>query len=90
MSGDAELATLRAEIDAIDRALVDLLAARREVVERIAAHKRAHGQAGRDPAREAAMRAAMSRYGAQRGVPEALVTAVLEVVLTDSRAVVGA
>lgn len=85
---DQELELLRREIDALDRALVDVLVARREVVERIGALKRARGLPAVDPLREARMRAAMVEQGASRGLPEPLVSAVLEAVLADSRAVV--
>ena len=85
---DQELELLRREIDALDRALVDVLVARREVVERIGAPKRARGLPAVDPLREARMRAAMVEQGASRGLPEPLVSAVLEAVLADSRAVV--
>ena len=85
---DQELELLRRGIDALDRALVDVLVARREVVERIGALKRARGLPAVDPLREARMRAAMVEQGASRGLPEPLVSAVLEAVLADSRAVV--
>jgi chorismate mutase len=86
---DQELELLRREIDALDRALVDVLVARREVVERIGALKRARGLPAVDPLREARMRAAMVEQGASRGLPEPLVAAVLEAVLADSRALVS-
>lgn len=86
---DPELELLRREIDALDRALVDVLVARREVVDRIGALKRARSLPPVDPLREARMRAAMVEHGASRGLPEELVAAVLEAVLADSRALVA-
>ncbi len=89
MSTDPTLAALRAEIDALDRTLIDVVAARREAVERIAAHKRSAGLPPIDPSRESAMLAAMTAYAARRDVPEALVHAILSAVLTDSRRTVA-
>jgi chorismate mutase len=88
MQADPELTALRAEIDALDRALVDLLAQRRAVVRRIAQHKHQHHLPALDAAREAELLAATAAYARERGVPEPLVREVLAVVLLDSRPVV--
>ncbi|MFO0727860.1 MAG: chorismate mutase [Myxococcota bacterium] len=87
--GEEDLQTLRREVDALDRALVGLLADRRAAVTRIAVLKRGLGMPGRDPVRERAILEGMMEAGADRGVPRALVARVLEAVLEDSRDIVG-
>lgn len=89
MAPDPTLAALRAEIDALDRTLIDVLAARRDAVARIAAHKQGAGLPPLDPARESAMLSAMTAYAARRDVPEALVREILAAILTDSRRAVA-
>lgn len=84
------LAALRARIDETDRALVALLAARRAIVEEMRALKASHDLPRVDPAREAQMRALLVTEAARLGVPEALVLAVLDAILADSRALVAA
>lgn len=84
------LAALRARIDETDRAIVALLAARRAIVEEMRALKASHDLPRIDPLREAEMRAALVAEGSRLGVPEALVLAVLDAILADSRALVAA
>jgi chorismate mutase len=84
------LAALRARIDETDRALVALLAARRAIVEEMRTLKATHDLPRIDPAREAQMRAALVTESARLGVPEALVLAVLDAILADSRTLVAA
>jgi chorismate mutase len=55
MSIDAELAALRAEVDAVNRDLVDVLQRRARLVIQIARRKRALGVPLLDPAREREM-----------------------------------
>lgn len=86
----AQLLALRHEIDALDHALVTLLAQRRTVVAQVARLKASHGLPPLDPAREAAMRADLHRQGAAQGVPAPLLDAVLNAVLEDSHVLVAA
>lgn len=88
MSADPELAALRAEIDALDRTLVEVLAARREAVQRIAAHKKARGLPALDAAREASLIDAATARARERGVPVRLVREVLAAVFADSHDIV--
>ncbi|MBX7192348.1 MAG: chorismate mutase [Sandaracinaceae bacterium] len=83
------LAALRARIDETDRAIVALLARRRAIVEEMRVLKATHALPRIDAAREAEMRAALVTEAARLGVPEALVLAVLEAILADSRALVA-
>jgi chorismate mutase/prephenate dehydrogenase len=85
-----QLAALRARIDDTDRAIVALLATRRAIVEEMRTLKATHTLPRIDPAREAAMRAALVTEAARLGVPEALVLAVLDAILADSRTLVSA
>ena len=55
-----QLDTLRTQIDEIDTALIDLFAARMDVVTEIAAYKRGAGLPVFDPAREAEKLEALS------------------------------
>ncbi|GAB4196712.1 MAG: hypothetical protein OHK0013_04200 [Sandaracinaceae bacterium] len=83
------LAALRSEIDRVDEALVALLADRRAVVQRMRALKEAHGLPRLDAAREARMRASLEAAARARDVPIALLHAVLDAILADSRALVS-
>lgn len=82
------LSALRAEIDALDLAWLDVLARRREVVARMRALKRGHALPRLDPERERAVRERLRAEGRARGVPEHLVGRVLDAILEDSRALV--
>lgn len=84
------LHSLRHEIASIDADLVRLLAARREVSERLRALKAREGTPRLDPTREEAVRAAWRSAASAEAVPESLALAVLELVLADSRAIVSA
>jgi len=84
-----ELQSLRTEIDRLDRELVELLARRRDVVKRVADVKRRWALPVTDPAREQSMRRQLLEHAADRGVPAALITNVLDAVLLDSRALVA-
>jgi chorismate mutase/prephenate dehydrogenase len=87
--GLAQLAALRAEIDALDRSLVALLGRRRAVVARMRALKAEHALPRVDPERERSLRAALLEEGRAHELPDALVHAVLDVVLEDSRQLVS-
>jgi chorismate mutase len=88
MNTPPELDALRALIDQLDLELLDVLGERRDVVKRVSNVKRQHGLPPLDPGREATMRAALVAAGRERGVPEALVTQVLDAVLADSHQLV--
>jgi len=76
--------SLRAELDRIDLAILDRLAERRGVVERVLAEKDAAGRALRDPAREESLLRALVEKGRARGLDPALVEALYEHVISDS------
>lgn len=85
-----ELAAQRVAIDRIDRAIVRLLGERRAVVAKLRALKTEHDLPRHDPAREASLRLALHAEARVHDVPSALVDAVLDAILDDSRALVGA
>lgn len=69
----ADLADLRRLIDGIDDRLLDLLAERIAVAERVADHKRESGVAVRLPDRIEAVKARCAERGAARGLDPAYV-----------------
>lgn len=78
------LSTLRSEIDAIDARLIQLLGARRRVVERISASKaQSPGQGRRDFDRERIVRERWRDLAAAHGLPAAIADRVLDDVLGD-------
>jgi len=85
----ARLAAYRRDVDEIDRAVVALLARRRAVVGEMRALKAEHDLPRVDPERERSLRAALLSEGRAHQVPDALVEAVLDAVLADSRALVS-
>lgn len=82
---NAALEALRARIDALDRAVVASLAARRAAVAELASLKRAAGLPAVDPQRERALAERWTRAALEEGVPAKLAVAVLDVVLAHSR-----
>lgn len=78
------LARLRASIDAIDHALVNLLAERRALVAEVFAFKIRRGVPLIDPAREAALLAERAAFADARGVPAILATRVFQDILEAS------
>ena len=79
-----ELNGYRARIDEIDRALIELLEARMDVAEGIAAYKRAAGKAILDTARE---QAKLDAVRAQcRPETAALIGGIFESIMAASRA----
>jgi chorismate mutase len=83
------LDALRLEIDRLDRALLEQLAARRDVVAELGAWKRAHGVPGHDPTREAELHARWAEHARALALPEPLAHAILEAILSHSRTWVG-
>lgn len=81
-----ELRALRSEIDRIDRALLDALAARMAVVARIGALKRRSAAPMVDPAREDEMHRVRRAFGASLGLAEGECRAFFDAVLALSRA----
>lgn len=79
------LAALRSRIDTVDRAIVDLLAQRRDLVTEIAACKRDDARPLRDPERERELLADRRAHGASHGLPEELIENVFREVLRASR-----
>ncbi len=78
------LASMRASIDAVDHALVELLARRRALVAELFAHKRRHDLPLVDPGREAQLLAERAAFAGERGVPADLITRVMKVILDSS------
>ncbi|MFO0588866.1 MAG: chorismate mutase [Polyangiaceae bacterium] len=78
------LARLRASIDAIDHALVNLLAERRALVAEVFAFKVTHGLPLVDPARESALLAERALFAEARGVPPILATRMFQDILESS------
>lgn len=68
---------LRAQLDRVDDALVDLLARRASLVEEIWALKAREGIARVDPAREAALRSRLLARASRLGLSERAVESVL-------------
>jgi chorismate mutase/prephenate dehydratase len=79
-----DLESYRRSLDEIDESILDRLAERRAVVERILAWKDAAGHPLRDPGREARMRAALVEKGRARGLAPSLVEALFDHVIADS------
>lgn len=75
----------RARVDAIDRALVKLLAERRAAVAQAAELKRALGLAAIDPDRERELAGRWTATAEAEGIPPDLALAVLDTILDASR-----
>ncbi len=88
-TADEQLASLRDEIDTIDRVLLETLARRRGVVSRMRDAKAAFALPRIDAARESAVRGRWLSVARERELPDALALALLELVLADSRALVA-
>ena len=92
-ASDADLAAQRAAIDAVDHALLDLVARRRALVAGLFAHKRASGLPLVDPEREQALladrRAAAERLGVPGALAEQIFRALLEVSHAQAEAGAG-
>lgn len=87
---DPDLASHRAAIDAVDQALLELLARRRSLVEGLFAHKRGRGLPLVDPARERALLAERRAAAERLGVPGDLAERVFRAILESSHAQAGA
>lgn len=89
MSEDSDhtpsLPALRARIDAIDHAIIELLAQRMNIVRELSAVKRAQGLRVRDPERERAVLEDRTRHGHARALPTELIESLFRVVLRGSR-----
>ena len=81
------IAALRASFDAIDTALLRLVAERREVSRQMAALKEEHGLAFHDAARESELLARLCAEGRAAGIPGDLVERLFRMLLADSLAV---
>lgn len=84
-----EIQASRAAIDALDHALVELLARRRALVATIFEAKRALALPLVDPAREEALLEDRRAQAAALGVPPELAEAIFRLVLEDSHAAAG-
>lgn len=80
----AELSALRDQIDAVDKALLDLLANRMALVEEVGAVKSRYGLPIYVPEREAAMLASRRKEAEMLGVPPDLIEDVLRRVMRES------
>jgi chorismate mutase/prephenate dehydrogenase len=79
------LAALRAQIDALDHDVIELLARRMAVVRELSQVKRAEGRKVRDAERERAILEDRTRLGAARALPPELIESLFRVVLRGSR-----
>lgn len=84
-----DLGAMRAEVDAIDRALIELVGQRQALVSELFAYKRRRGLALIDPDRERDLLADRRTHAARLGVPgdvaEAIVRALLEASHTQAK-----
>ncbi|HBL18037.1 MAG: hypothetical protein A2X36_09005 [Elusimicrobia bacterium GWA2_69_24] len=76
----------RRRIDALDRALVRLLARRTRISCRLARLKASHGKVARDPARERVILAGRAAWAEARGLDPRRAAAVFRAVLALARA----
>lgn len=81
----ATVATLRAQIEAVDAQLVGVIAQRLALAKAIGCSKRAGGIPVTDPAREAAVVARVSALAREAGVPEDEIRALYWRLLAMSR-----
>ncbi len=79
-----ELATLRSEIDALDELLLDTLARRLAVVERVVKVKQAHGIPAVIPERVAEVIALAGARAARRGMPTDLAENVWRTLVAET------
>ena len=78
-----ELQRFRASIDSIDRALLELLAARFEVTQEVGEYKRDNDLPAVDPAREAAQFEQIERRATELGVNPDLARSVFRVIINE-------
>lgn len=83
----AALGALRAEIEAVDAALIDTLARRMELAREIRSVKQRAGQPVLDPAREAAVVSRASARARSAGLPEDEVRALYWKIMALARRV---
>ncbi len=81
-----ELNELRDQIDAVDKQMVELLARRLELVEKVGEVKSQHGLPIYAPDREAAMLASRREEAAKQGVPPQLIEDILRRTMRESYA----
>ncbi len=81
-----ELNELRDQIDAVDKQMVELLARRLELVEKVGEVKSQHGLPIYAPDREAAMLASRREEAAKKGVPPQLIEDILRRTMRESYA----
>lgn len=78
------LASMRASIDAVDHAIVNLLAERRSLVSALLAYKHRSGLPLLDPAREEHLLAERAAFADARGVPPELCARIFRAILDQS------
>ncbi|WP_413247646.1 chorismate mutase [Rhodococcus sp. Z13] len=83
-SPDAELDILRAELDAIDRDLLDTVRARLEVCERVADLKRRHGVAVFQPGRMEVVHRRAQDYARTHGLSGEFVRALYTLLIDEA------
>lgn len=84
LSATPALAGVRHAIDAVDDALLALLAGRGALVRRAARLKRLTGQSGRDKAREAVVHARARRLARHLGLADATAQRLIELAIADA------
>ena len=83
MSDDAKLDEMRASIDNIDAALVNILAERFKVTQRVGEYKAANGLPPADPEREAVQIARLRKLAAEANLDPEFTEKFLQFIITE-------
>ncbi|RJL34336.1 chorismate mutase family protein [Bailinhaonella thermotolerans] len=81
---EARLEALRAELDAIDLRLLDVLRERIELCVRIAEHKREHGVPMMQPHRIGVVQDRAARYGAEHNIDQRFLRSLYDLVIAET------
>ncbi|MFB7629931.1 chorismate mutase family protein [Streptomyces sp. NPDC056149] len=81
---ERQLADLRAELDALDARLLDVVRERIEVCVRIAHHKSAHGVPMMQPHRIGVVQERAARYGERHGVDQEFLRRLYDLIIEET------
>ncbi|KUL35396.1 4-amino-4-deoxychorismate mutase [Streptomyces sp. NRRL F-4489] len=81
---EQQLAALRAELDALDEQLLDVVRRRVEVCVRIAHHKSAHGVPMMQPHRIGVVHERAARYGERHGVDREFLRRLYDLIIEET------